>query len=86
VDAAASARNGVAGRVSRERASSAQDERRWLRTETVWSRHPLLVPSRAEAKSAQPSLISLDPPTTVTRRIRHRGEHGISRKAIAQGK
>ena len=40
----------------------------------------------AEAKSTQPSLISLNPPTTVTRRIRRRGEHGISRKAIAQGK
>ena len=27
----------------------------------------------------------LHPPTTVTRRIRRRGEHGISRKAAAQG-
>src|SRR6266536_287257 len=39
----------------------------------------------AEAKSTQPSLISPHPPTTVTRGIRRRGEHGISRKAIAQG-
>jgi hypothetical protein len=29
---------------------------------------------------------TLDPPTTVTRRIRRRGEHGISRKTIAQGR
>jgi hypothetical protein len=28
---------------------------------------------------------SQNPPTTVTRRIRRRGEHGISRKAITQG-
>jgi len=28
---------------------------------------------------------SLNPPMTVTRRIRRRGEHGISRKAITQG-
>jgi hypothetical protein len=30
-------------------------------------------------------LISLNPPMTVTRRIRRRGEPGISRKTIAQG-
>jgi hypothetical protein len=29
---------------------------------------------------------TFNPPTTVTRRIRRRGEHGISRKAIAQGR
>ena len=39
----------------------------------------------AEAASTQPSLRSLNPPATVTRRIRRRGERGISRKAIAQG-
>jgi hypothetical protein len=32
VDATASARKVIAGRVSRERAAGAQDERRWLRT------------------------------------------------------
>ena len=37
-------------------------------------------------KVSPTGLISLDPPTTVTRRIRRRGEHGISRKAIVQGK
>jgi hypothetical protein len=30
-------------------------------------------------------LISRNPPTTVARRIRRRGDHGISCKAIAQG-
>ena len=35
---------------------------------------------------AQPgSCKTVNPPMTVTRRIRRRGEHGISRKAIAQG-
>src|SRR5882724_10116225 len=34
---------------------------------------------------AQPGDASLNPSATVTRRIRRRGEHGISRKAIAQG-
>jgi hypothetical protein len=29
---------------------------------------------------------SLNPLATVTKRIRRRGEHGISRKTIAQGK
>ena len=54
---------------------------------TVWSWHPLLVPSLAETRRAQPGLDQIvNPQTTVTRRIRRRGEHGISRKAIAQGK
>jgi hypothetical protein len=80
VDAAASARMVIAGRVSRERATGAQDERRWLRTAKpcgpdtrCWC--------QVERRRSQ-----LNPPTTVTRRIRRRGEQGISRKAIAQGK
>jgi hypothetical protein len=79
VDAAASARKVIAGRVSRERATGAQDERRWLRTAKpcgpdtrCWC--------QVERRRSQ-----LNPPTTVTRRIRRRGEQGISRKAIAQG-
>jgi hypothetical protein len=39
----------------------------------------------AEARSAQPGLIAINPQATVTKRIRRRGEHGISRKTIAQG-
>ena len=38
VDAAASARNGVAGRVSRERSTGAQDERRFQRTAKPYAR------------------------------------------------
>ena len=37
------------------------------------------------AKSVQPDRSAIKPAATVTRRIRRRGEHGISRKAIAQG-
>jgi hypothetical protein len=53
---------------------------------TVWSWHPLLVSSRR--RFCEPNRVrqSLHPPTTVTRRIRRRGERGISRKAIAQGR
>jgi hypothetical protein len=37
------------------------------------------------AGTIQPDRIGHKPAATVTRRIRRRGEHGISRKAIAQG-
>ena len=52
---------------------------------TVWSWHPLLVSSRR--RQCWPNRVrqNLNPLTTVTRRIRRRGEHGISRKTIAQG-
>src|SRR5258708_14092024 len=45
----------------------------------------------AGAKSAEVLRVrlgaqNLNPPMTVTRRIRRRGEHGISRKTIAQGR
>ncbi|MFL6839597.1 MAG: hypothetical protein ACJ8FZ_20165, partial [Bradyrhizobium sp.] len=36
------------------------------------------------ASSIQPDPVSLKPAATATRRIRRRGERGISRKAIAQ--
>jgi hypothetical protein len=36
-------------------------------------------------KSVQPDRSAIKPAATVTRRIRRRGEHGISRKTIAQG-
>jgi hypothetical protein len=38
------------------------------------------------AASIRPDRSAIKPAATVTRRIRRRGEHGISRKAIAQGK
>jgi hypothetical protein len=72
-DAAASARNGVAGRVSRERSTGAQDERRYRVRQNRVVLAPVAGVKLAEAKSTQPSLISLDPPMTVTRGIRRRG-------------
>jgi hypothetical protein len=38
------------------------------------------------ANSIQPDRSAIKPAATVTRRIRRRGEHGISRKAIAHEK
>src|SRR5260221_7499343 len=77
----------VAGRVEpRERSTGAQDERRF----SVRQNRVVLTPV-AGAKSAvatsDPTGVEepLNPPTTVTRRTRRRGEHGISRKAITQG-
>jgi hypothetical protein len=53
---------------------------------TVWSWHPLLVSSRRRFLRARPGLRkTVNSPTTVTRRIRRRGEHGISRKTIVRG-
>ena len=51
----------------------------------VWFWHPLLVLSWRRRNQARPGLMSLNPPATVTRRIRRRGEHEISRKTIARG-
>jgi hypothetical protein len=105
VDAAAPARKVIAGWVSRERSTDAQDERRQSPVEPLESpksdfgrrrlaktgccvrqKRVVLAPvagvKLAEAKSVQPRLISLNPPTTATRRIRRRGERAISRKAI----
>jgi hypothetical protein len=66
--------------------AGAQDERRL----SVRQNRVVLTPV-AGAKSAvansDPTGVGQpqNPPTTVTRRIRRRGEHGISRKAITQG-
>jgi hypothetical protein len=53
---------------------------------TVWFRHPLLVSSRRRCCEPNRARKTFNPPMTVTRRIRRRGEHGISRKTIAQGR
>ena len=52
---------------------------------TVWSRHPLLVPSCRWQIDSYRRRSAIKPAVTVTRRIRRRGEQGISRKTIAQG-
>src|SRR5467141_1708543 len=46
---------------------------------TVWSWHPLLVSSRRRLYRPDRVRQNLNPPMTVTRRIRRRGEHDISR-------
>jgi hypothetical protein len=53
---------------------------------TVWFRHPLLVSSRRRFFGPNRVRKTFNPPMTVTRRIRRRGERGISRKTIAQGR
>src|SRR6266536_5055716 len=84
VDAAASARKVVHRAVFRERTIA----RRTNDVSCVRQNRVVLAPvagvKLAEAKSAQPRLISPHPPTTVTIRIRRRGEHGISRQTMAQ--
>ena len=108
VDATASARNGVAGRVSRERSTGAQTNdavsafakasadgyqtRRSLLAKTgrVRQSRVVLAPVAGvkSAEASRPDRVrqNLNPLTTVTRRIRRRGEREISRKTIAWGK
>jgi hypothetical protein len=80
------ARKGIAGRVSRERPTGAQTNGAEAYGKTVWSWHPLLVSSRR--RFCEPDRVQqiVNSPTTVTRRIRRRGERGIRRKTIAQGR
>jgi hypothetical protein len=75
----------VAGRFSVSN-QSAQTNGAFADGKTVWSWHPLLVSSWRRFFRARPGAQNLNPPMTVTRRIRRRGEHGISRKTIAQGR
>ena len=82
----ASARKVIAGRSQiRERFTARRTNGAEAYGKTVWSWHPLLVPScRWRVRSDRIGL-AIKPAATVTRRIRRRGEHGISRKAIARG-
>jgi hypothetical protein len=79
--------NAVAGRVEpRERFKGEQDERRLSVRQNRVVPTPVAGAKSAEAHSDPTGFEqSQNPPTTVTRRIRRRGEHGISRKAITQG-
>ena len=52
---------------------------------TVWFWHPLLVSSWRRFFEPNWARSAANPSATVTRRIRRRGEHGISRKTIARG-
>ena len=81
--------NGGAGQAftARERSTGAQTNDADAYGKTVWSRHPLLVPScRWRVRSDRIGGSAIKPAATVTRRIRRRGERGISRKTIAQGR
>jgi hypothetical protein len=53
---------------------------------TVWSWHPLLVSSRRRFAKPNRATRAANSPATEARGIRLRGERGISRKTIAQGK
>src|SRR3984893_7896498 len=77
----------VAGRVEpRERLTGGRDERRLSVRQNRVVLTPVAGAKSAVATQTRPELRShLNPPTTVTRRIRRRGERGISRRAITQG-
>jgi hypothetical protein len=51
----------------------------------VWFWHPLLVLNSRRLSRPDRAQTNLNPRMTVTRRIRRRGEHEISRKTIARG-
>jgi hypothetical protein len=87
VDAAASSREAIAGQVQTcERSNGARTNGAEAYGKTVWSWHPLLVSSGRRFRQPNRARKTFNPPMTVTIRIRRRGEHGISRKAIAQGR
>jgi len=90
VDAAASGaqvncRAGFGLSQTRERSNGAQTTDAVAYGKTVWSWHPLLVSSWRRRVGPTGRGYAVNSPTTVTRRIRRRGERDISRKAIAQG-
>jgi len=88
VDAAASSRVSVAGRADEacERSTGVPTNGAVAYGKAVWSWHPLLVSSWRRFFEPNWARSAANPSATVTRRIRRRGEHGISRKAIAQGR
>ena len=85
VDAAASARRLFTGRSVVSERPHAGRTTLFAYGKTVWFRHPLLVPSCRWRFRSNRIGRAIKPAATVTRRIRRRGEHDISRKAIARG-
>ena len=75
------ARDVMAGRVDEtcERSNGALTNEVAADGEAVWSWHPLLVSSWRRHVGPTGRRHCLNPPMTVTRRIRRRGEHEISR-------
>jgi hypothetical protein len=53
---------------------------------TVWSWHPWLVSSRRRFAKPDRAMRAANSPATEAKGIRLRGEHGISRQTIAQGR
>ena len=76
----------IAGRVSRERSPARQTNGAVAYGKTVWSWHPWLVSSRRRFAKLNRAMRAANSPATEARRIRLRGERGISRKTIAQGR
>src|SRR5258705_12709613 len=76
----------IAGRVSRERFRACQTNGAVAYGKTVWSWHPWLVSSRRRFAKLNRAMRAANSPATEARRIRLRGELGISRQTIAQGR
>jgi hypothetical protein len=73
------------GGFSRERTPARQTNGAEADGKTVWSWHPLLVLNWRRRVGPTGRRRSFNPPMTVTRRIRRRGERGISRNTIVRG-
>jgi len=77
----------IAGRDEpRERFCGARDDRRFSGRQSRVVLAPVAGVKFAEARRPDRVRQNLNPRTTVTRRIRRRGEHEISRKTIARGR
>ena len=77
---------GIAGRIAlRERYPARKMNGADAYGEGVWSWHPLLVSSRRRFCESNRVRQRLNPPMTVAKGTRHRGERVISRKTIACG-
>ncbi len=87
VDAKApGARCGSQGGFSRERSVARRTNGAVAYGKTVWSWHPWLVSSRRRFAELNRAMRAANSPATEARRIRLRGERGISRQTIAQGR
>jgi hypothetical protein len=77
----------MAGRVdkARELTNGTQTNGANADGKAVWFWHPLLVLNSRRRASPTGLRQAFNPRMTVTRRIRRRGEHEISRKTIARG-
>jgi len=77
---------GSQGGFSRERSLARRTNGAVADGKTVWSWHPWLVSSRRRFAKLNRAMRAANSPATEARGIRLRGEHGISRQTIAQGR